>query len=132
MAVAADGLSGLQVVFDLGEVGVGIAVVYQRVEVLHRFPDTHLAAVQRSELAPLGESEIAGLVDVIEAVELADDRGRVVIHAICFFFLARVYRSPTKSSQSLSAGKGPLISHTILRVFVTKSYSLELPGRFFR
>lgn len=40
-AVAADGLGGLEEVLDLGEGGVGVGFVDERVEFLHCLPDGH-------------------------------------------------------------------------------------------
>src|SRR6266849_2814315 len=74
--VAPDGLRGLQQMLDLRELGVWIALVYQGVEKLHGLPDVHLGAVPGEELFFLVQNEIARLVSVILAVELANARGR--------------------------------------------------------
>src|SRR5258706_8932729 len=46
MSVAADLLRGLQQVIELREIGVGVAVINERVQELHRLPDAHLAPLQ--------------------------------------------------------------------------------------
>src|SRR5436190_502161 len=87
MTVAADRFGGLQVVLDLREVCVRIAIIHERVEVFHRLPDAHLAAVQRPVFAAFGEREIPGLVGMVQAIELPDDRRRIVVNPEVFFFL---------------------------------------------
>ena len=52
MAVGANRLGGLHQVFDLRQVGIGVAVVDQRVEKLHRLPDPHHAMVL-AQILPL-------------------------------------------------------------------------------
>jgi len=74
MPVAADRLGRLQKVLDLGQLGVGVAVVDQRVEKLHRLPDAHDAPCLRQELGLLGAHELDGLEPVIEPIELAHAR----------------------------------------------------------
>jgi len=51
MAVLANRFGRLQEMFDLGEIGVGVAFVHQRVEVVGHFPNAFFAA---SEVAVLG------------------------------------------------------------------------------
>jgi hypothetical protein len=46
MAVLADGFRRLQEVLNLGEIGVGVAVIDESVEVVACFPDALLAAVE--------------------------------------------------------------------------------------
>ena len=85
MAVAAHGLGGLQQMLDLGEIGVGIAVVDQRVEKLGRLPDGLLAPGQAEVLLFLAQHVVDGLVLVVQAVELGDaGRGGRVVHAELF------------------------------------------------
>src|SRR6476659_8510653 len=57
---------------DLGEIGVGIAVVDQRVEVVGHLPDAFLAALQRAVFRFLRDYKIVGLVGVVLAIELGD------------------------------------------------------------
>ncbi len=86
MPVAADGLGGLQQMLDLRKVGIGIAVVHQRVQILHGFPDTHAALVEREIFAFFLPDEIAGLMGMVQAVELADHRRSLgcVLPELCF------------------------------------------------
>src|SRR5439155_2489008 len=46
MAIVADLLGSLQQMVELGKVGIGIAVIHQRVEIFQRFPDAHLPPVE--------------------------------------------------------------------------------------
>ena len=77
MAVGADRLGGLHQVFDLRQVGVGVTVVDQRVEELHRLPDPHLAMVLAQVLPLFRSDEVERLMAVIQPVELADGRADV-------------------------------------------------------
>ena len=70
----ADRFRGLQRVLDLREVGVGIAVVHQRVQEVERLPDVHLPPVERQVLALLRPHEIERLVRVVQAIELFNPR----------------------------------------------------------
>src|SRR6266567_1139604 len=88
MTVLANGLGGLQVVFDLRKVGVGIAFVDQRVEVLEGLPDAHLAAIFREILPLFLVDKIDGLMSVIQQIEFANNgRGRVVVLPELFLLL---------------------------------------------
>jgi hypothetical protein len=89
VTVPADRLCGLQVVFDLGKVGVGIAVVHECVEVLERLPDSHAALVESAVFALFREHEVARLILMVQPVEFADaGRRRLVIPAEGFFLFA--------------------------------------------
>ena len=77
MSVGADRLGGLHQVLDLGQVGIGVAVVDQRVEELHRLPDPHLPLVLRQVLPLLGPDEVERLMSMIQPVELADARADI-------------------------------------------------------
>jgi len=57
MAVAADGLGGLQDMLDLRKIGIGIAVIHQGVEVVESLPDSHLAAPSAGVLLLLRQHE---------------------------------------------------------------------------
>ena len=70
MAVAADCLGGLQQVLDLGEIGIGIAVVDQGVQEFGGFPHRLFALLQAEVFLLLAEHVIDRLVFVIQAVEL--------------------------------------------------------------
>ena len=72
--------------FDLGEVGVRVAIVHQRVQELSRIPDCFLPLV-KSQVVRLFTHHIGdGLVGVILAVELsyAQCRGGVVVTEVLF------------------------------------------------
>ena len=77
MAVGANRLGGLHQVFDLGQLGVGIAVVDQGVEKLHRFPDPHLALSLGQVLALFRQDEVERLMAMIQPVEFAHARADV-------------------------------------------------------
>ena len=68
---AAHRLCGLQRVFDLREVHVGIAVVDERVEKLERLPHVHARAVERQVLGLFRQDEV-------ERLMACDSAGRTV------------------------------------------------------
>ena len=70
VAGGANGLGRLHQVLDLGQVGIRVAVVDQRVEELHRLPDPHLPVIPRHVLPLLGQDEVQRLIPVIQPVEL--------------------------------------------------------------
>src|SRR5262245_25223286 len=72
MAVLADGFGGLQQMLDLRQVGVGIAFVHQRVQILGHFPDALFPARQAAILRLFLQHEIIGLLGVVFAIELGD------------------------------------------------------------
>ena len=57
-----------------GEVGVGVAVVHERVQILERLPDADPLPVQGEKLPLFCQDEIERLISVIEPVELFDRR----------------------------------------------------------
>ena len=78
-ATLAQRLSSLQVVLDLCEVSVWVAVIHQSVEELHRLPDAHFHLV---ELAVLGlhlKHILVSLLLVVLTVELAHGRTGVLL-----------------------------------------------------
>ena len=77
MAVGADRLGGLHQVLDLRQLGIGVAVVDQGVEELHRLPDPHHPMVLGQVLPLLRPDEVERLIAVIQPVELADGRADV-------------------------------------------------------
>ena len=93
MAVAADLLRRLKEVLELGKICVGIAVIDQLVEILHRLPDPHGAAIQPQEFLPLRFYELMGLVQVVQAVELPNRRTGVgLVVAELLLLLVRIRR----------------------------------------
>src|SRR5712692_11880249 len=46
MTILANRFGGLQQVLDLSQIGIGVAVVHQRVQILSHFPDTFLVPAQ--------------------------------------------------------------------------------------
>src|SRR4029453_19481601 len=68
MAVSANCLCRLHQVFDLAEIGIGIAVIHERVEKLHRLPHAHPPFSQRQILALLLPDEIERLIAVIQPI----------------------------------------------------------------
>ncbi len=78
MAVPADRLGRLQQVLELGQLGVGVGVVHQLVQVLDGLPDPHPAAPQAQEIPLLLDDEGQGLVAVVLPVELAHRRADII------------------------------------------------------
>ena len=74
--VATAGFGGLKQVLDLAQVGVGVAVIHQRVQVLHGLPDAHPGLVPGQVFALLLEDEFARLVSVVQPVKLFDRGAR--------------------------------------------------------
>ena len=72
LAVAADGLCGLQEVVDLREAGVRVRLVDEGVELLHGFPDGHLGAGLGVEVVAGLEVVGHGLLGVLLLVEVLD------------------------------------------------------------
>src|SRR5215467_5723222 len=72
MAVLADCFGGLQQMLDLRQVGVGIALVHQRVQILGHFPNALFPARQAAILRLFLQHEIIGLLGVVFAIELGD------------------------------------------------------------
>src|SRR5258708_5748383 len=91
MPVPANRFRRLQVVIDLREVRIGIAVVNQRVQVLHCLPNTHRALLLGEILPFLSSDELYGLQGMVEAVKLAHaGRTRVVMLTELFFLPVRI------------------------------------------
>src|SRR4051812_20664697 len=89
MPVPPNRLGRLKVVLDLGQIGIGIAVVHQGVQEFHRFPDTHLATIQRTVLLLFAQHEIVSLVRVIKPVEFTHNRrGGIVVFSEAFLIFA--------------------------------------------
>src|SRR5579859_3834633 len=87
--VAAHRFRGLQKMLDLGEVGIGIAVIDQLIEKLRRFPDRLLALLQAEIFGFLAQNVIEGHVSMVLPVELGDTRARLfVIDTKLFLALA--------------------------------------------
>jgi hypothetical protein len=57
---------------DLGKIGIRIARIHQRIEVLGGLPDASLPPLQRKVLGAFSHHEIQRLVSVILAVKLSD------------------------------------------------------------
>jgi hypothetical protein len=75
-------------VLNLGEVGVGVALVDKRVKEFGCLPNTHLAFVERKVLFLLSENKTEGLVRVIGFVKLSHSRhhGCIVVAEFCLTF----------------------------------------------
>src|ERR1700727_4107439 len=58
--------------FNLGQVGVGVAVVDKRIEKLRSLPDTFLTFVQAKIFFLLRHHVVERLVSMIEAIKLGD------------------------------------------------------------
>src|SRR5271157_4984989 len=76
MPIGADSFGGLQAMLDLREIRIGVAIVYQRVQVFESFPDSHRALIERQVLPLLLLHEIARLMRMVQAIELAHHRRR--------------------------------------------------------
>jgi UDP-glucose 6-dehydrogenase len=61
MTVASDGFAGLQQMLNLGEIGIRIALIDQRVQKLRGLPYALLPLVERKILLLLPEYEVEGL-----------------------------------------------------------------------
>lgn len=74
LAIAADGLGGLEKVLDLGEGGIGVRLVDQGVELLHGLPDGHLGARAGGAVEAVAGLQVVGdgLLVVLLAVEVLD------------------------------------------------------------
>jgi hypothetical protein len=98
MAVATDRFRCLEKVLDLGEVGIGVAVVDEGVEEFGGLPDGLLALLEGEVLLLFAEDVVDGLVLVVEAVELGyAGRGLGVIYAELFLALALFIASGEKA-----------------------------------
>ena len=83
VAGGADRFGRLQQMLQLRELDVRIGIIDQRVEIIERFEDAHLPAVELQELALLRLHEVVRLMAVILAIELADGlAGRIIVVAI--------------------------------------------------
>ena len=60
----------------LGEIGVGIALVDDVVEMLQHLPHRHRLAIQRQVLRLLADDEVERLILMVLAIELLDVAGR--------------------------------------------------------
>src|SRR5215469_6375266 len=74
MSVLANSFRGLHQVFDLRDVGIGVAVVHQLVEEFRRLPNALLAFLQSPILFVLLLHERYRLMSMIEAIELGHAR----------------------------------------------------------
>jgi len=91
MPVAADRLGGLEAVLDLREIGIGVALVHQGVEVVEGLPDAHLGPGAAGVLALFIEDKLARLVGVVETIEFAHSRrGGVIVFTKIFRLAVRV------------------------------------------
>src|SRR6266403_430421 len=72
MTVLANRFGGLKQVFDLSQIGIGVAVVHQRVQILSHFPDTLLAPAQAAVFGLFLLYEVKRLLRVVLTVELRD------------------------------------------------------------
>ena len=79
VAVGADGLGGLQQVFELRKVDVRVGVIDERIQVVQRLPRSEPLAVQREKFFFLFADEVVALVGVVEPVELPDRVSRRVV-----------------------------------------------------
>src|SRR5262249_13102627 len=77
--IAANRLRYLEQVLDLAQIDVGVAVVHERIEKLHRLPDAHAALAERQVLPLFRLYEIKRLVAVVEPIKLPDARPDVAL-----------------------------------------------------
>ena len=92
MTVLADGFGGLEEMFKLGKVRIGIAVVDQSIEVVDHVPNALLTATQAAILGLFPENKVESLVGVIFAVE-AGNAGigiGVVVAELVFGFVLTI------------------------------------------
>src|SRR5208282_981817 len=79
LSVLPDCLRGLQEMFDLGEIGVRVAVVHQRIQVIGGSPDAFLTPFELAKLLFLPEGKSQRLVRMIQPVELHNTRVSLLI-----------------------------------------------------
>ena len=79
MPIAADRLRGLEQVFHLRQVGVRIAVVDQRIQILTGLPDGLLAARQAEVFLLLAQDVRDGLLLVVDPIELRHPGIRLLV-----------------------------------------------------
>src|ERR1700722_8612189 len=86
MSVFTNRLGGLQEMFDLRQVGIGVAVVHQRIQKLRSLPDALLTSIQSEVLLLLRHHIIKCLILVVEPIELSNSRIglRVVLPKLLF------------------------------------------------
>src|SRR5262249_36728701 len=71
MAIASNGFGGLQKVLDLREIGVGIAIVHQRVQEFGGFPNRLAPALQAEAFLLLSQHVVLRLVLMVQPIELS-------------------------------------------------------------
>ena len=69
MTILANCFGGLKEVLDLGEIGIGVAVVHQGVQILGHFPNAFLVSIQAAIFRLLAEDKIKRLVGVVLTVK---------------------------------------------------------------
>src|SRR5215475_12424918 len=71
---------------DLRNVGIRVAVVDQRIQILRHFPDALLAALQAAIFGLLLDDEIESLLGVVQAIKLGDRGIRISLVITELFF----------------------------------------------
>ena len=79
--VTANGFRGLKKVLQLGEIGVRVAVVDQRVEEFCGFPNPHLLLAETQILLLLFSDEIIGLMGVVLPIKLSNAGAGIFAHS---------------------------------------------------
>jgi len=72
LAITTDSFCGLEQMFDLGEGGVGVGFVDERIQLLHGFPDGHVSTSLAVEVVASFEVVCHGLLLVLLTVEVLD------------------------------------------------------------
>lgn len=102
MAIVSDLFGGLQEVFQLGEIGIRIAIIDELVEIFHGFPDAHGSPIETEVFAFFLLDEFKSLEAMVEPVEFTDGRAGIrFVIAELFLFLVGISRL-----ESLCAGLG--------------------------
>jgi hypothetical protein len=70
MAILANCFGGLKEMLDLSEIGVGVAVVHQCVQILGHFPNALLISIQATIFRLLAQDKIKRLVGVVLTIKL--------------------------------------------------------------
>src|ERR1700733_1619800 len=79
MPLLPDRLRGLEQMFNLSQVCVGVAIVDQGIEKLRRLPDALLTLVQAEVLPLFADHVVEGLVLMVQPVELRHTRSCLLI-----------------------------------------------------
>jgi hypothetical protein len=108
MTIAANGFRRLQQMLRLRQIGIGIAVVNQRIEIVRGFPDALPASIETEVLLFFAKNVCERLSLVVDAVELGNGwiRFRVILAKLRlrFSFLVTAFQKFVSIVQSWERG----------------------------